>query len=307
MSGRFSVRSTRTVALALCLLSIVIFADSASAARRKVARTKVARTKVARTKVARAKVLPPEVAPSESTRCNPELVVLHGYSARKDLPAICRVFDETKAKFAEVFGTTRADNDFTKGLNLYVGFGRQEYRSIAEGYLSKDDGEGFSVYYENEATDHNNFGQIGYFRDPKEEIENTNLAHEFVHYFDSQYNLAGTGDQGVPLLWWSEGLAQTLGRSMFDGALVDQKRYKFSLSQIMNNQEAGQSDRLQALVYGGGELAVRYFLERQPELLDQMLALTKHDDYEGYGQWLGKIGTSYNADFKSFVAESAAG
>ncbi|WP_329584081.1 collagenase [Kitasatospora sp. NBC_01250] len=137
-----------------------------------------------------------------------------------------------------------------------------------------------------------------------------NLNHEFTHYLDGRFDTAGdfTAATSTPdTIWWIEGLAEYDSytyRGLADtDAVTDAATAAYPLSTIFANTYDSGQDR----IYPWGYLSVRYMLERHRADVDSLLGFYRSGDYQGALNLLTGIGTSYDADWSSWLAACAAG
>ncbi|MEU9191877.1 collagenase [Streptomyces hundungensis] len=138
-----------------------------------------------------------------------------------------------------------------------------------------------------------------------------NLNHEYTHYLDGRYDMAGDFEagQGVPDIWWIEGFAEYVSysyRGMADTeAIADAAQHTYALSTLWQSSYAN-SDL--SRTYPWGYLATRYMVEKHPADVQNMLAKFRAGDYEGaYAVYSTGIGTRYDADFTTWLDACAAG
>lgn len=138
-----------------------------------------------------------------------------------------------------------------------------------------------------------------------------NLNHEYTHYLDGRYNMAGDFEAGqaVPDIWWIEGFAEYVSygyRGLPDTeAIADAARHTYALSTLWQSTYAN-SDLTRT--YPWGYLATRYMVEKHPADVQNMLAKFRAGDYTGgYAVYSTGIGTRYDADFNTWLDACAAG
>lgn len=131
-----------------------------------------------------------------------------------------------------------------------------------------------------------------------------NLNHEFTHYLDAVYDMKGdfTAQTSVADIWWIEGVAEYVSytyRNVSDTeALADAPLHTYSLSTLFQNTYAIDT---QTRTYPWGYLAVRYMLEKHPDLVSAMLGHFRTGDYAGGYAVYNSLGTSYDADFSAWL------
>ncbi|WP_128636817.1 M9 family metallopeptidase [Streptomyces sp. C] len=142
-----------------------------------------------------------------------------------------------------------------------------------------------------------------------------NLNHEYTHYLDGRYNMAGDFEAGMttPTIWWVEGIAENIsfgyrGERNADAiAAAGKKTYKLSelFDTVYGQDEDPQvnSDR----VYRWGFLAVRYMLQAHPADVQTVLGKYRAGDWNGARTFLKQtIGTGYDAGFAAWLTTACA-
>ncbi|MGC0317685.1 collagenase [Kitasatospora acidiphila] len=137
-----------------------------------------------------------------------------------------------------------------------------------------------------------------------------NLNHEYTHYLDNIYDTKGNFGSftSVPDIWWIEGVAEYESYS-YRGttdtqAMAEAAKHTYKLSTIFQNTYAN-SDSVRT--YPWGYLAVRYMFEKHPADVANMLGHFRTGDYQGAYAVYNNLGTSYDADFDSWLTNCAAG
>ncbi|MFD8595222.1 collagenase [Kitasatospora sp. NPDC059646] len=137
-----------------------------------------------------------------------------------------------------------------------------------------------------------------------------NLNHEYTHYLDNIYDMKGnfTTETSVPDIWWIEGVAEYESyayRGVTDTqAMTEAGKHTYKLSTIFQNTYLNSDS---TRVYPWGYLAVRYMLEKHPADVTAMLGHFRTGDYQGGYAVYNGLGTSYDADFDSWLTACAAG
>ncbi|WP_406504834.1 collagenase [Streptomyces sp. NBC_00212] len=138
-----------------------------------------------------------------------------------------------------------------------------------------------------------------------------NLNHEYTHYLDGRYDMAGDFNAGqvVPDIWWIEGFAEYVSysyRGLPDTeAISDAAQHTYPLSTLW---QSSYSNSDQTRTYPWGYLATRYMVEKHPADVQNMLAKFRSGDYAGaYAVYNTGIGTRYDADFNTWLDACAAG
>ncbi|MFJ9282522.1 collagenase [Kitasatospora aureofaciens] len=137
-----------------------------------------------------------------------------------------------------------------------------------------------------------------------------NLNHEYTHYLDNIYDMKGnfSTEISVPDIWWIEGVAEYESyayRGTTDTQAMDEAAaHRYKLSTIFQNTY-DNSDTVRT--YPWGYLAVRYMFEKHPADVQNVLGHFRTGDYQGGYAVYNGLGTSYDADFDSWLAACAAG
>lgn len=129
-----------------------------------------------------------------------------------------------------------------------------------------------------------------------------NLEHEFIHYLDGRFDMLGDFNMGtsVPTVWWIEGIAEYLSLKNNNQVAIDMaKTGTYRLSQIFGNtySMADYTNR----AYRWGYMATRFMIEKHRADVDAVLGDFRVGAYSTYQDFMGRIGTSYDAEFADWV------
>ncbi|MGW1641338.1 collagenase [Streptomyces lavendulae] len=147
------------------------------------------------------------------------------------------------------------------------------------------------------------------------EFQIWNLNHEYTHYLDGRYNMAGDFDASLttPTIWWVEGIAENISygyRGVRNAdAIAEAAKNTYKLSDLFDtvyNQEA-DPDVNSNRVYRWGFLAVRYMLQAHPADVETVLGKYRAGDWNGARTFLKQtIGTNYDAGFATWLSTTCA-
>ncbi|MCB5168360.1 M9 family metallopeptidase [Streptomyces bambusae] len=142
-----------------------------------------------------------------------------------------------------------------------------------------------------------------------------NLNHEYTHYLDGRYNMAGDFEASLttPTIWWVEGIAENISFGYRNernaDAIAEAAKNTYKLSELFDtvyNQDGDPSVN-SSRVYRWGFLAVRYMLQAHPADVQTVLGKYRADDWAGARTFLKQtIGTRYDAGFATWLAGCAA-
>ncbi|NHZ96329.1 M9 family metallopeptidase [Massilia sp. CCM 8734] len=129
-----------------------------------------------------------------------------------------------------------------------------------------------------------------------------NLEHEYVHYLDGRFNMFGDFGAAVskPSVWWIEGIGEYLSLRNNNQPSIDKARTStYKLSEIFGNTYSmgDYTDR----AYRWGYMATRFMVEKHRSDVDAVLGKFRVGDYDGYQNYMGYIGTRYDAEFAAWV------
>jgi microbial collagenase len=129
-----------------------------------------------------------------------------------------------------------------------------------------------------------------------------NLEHEYVHYLDGRFDLAGDFGASIakPTVWWIEGVAEYLSLKNKNQAAIDVgKTGTYPLSTIFGNTYS-MSDYVPR-AYRWGYLATRFMMEKHRPDVDKAVGYFRVGDYNGYQTYMDGIGKKYDTEFASWA------
>ncbi|WP_330241327.1 M9 family metallopeptidase [Streptomyces sp. NBC_00525] len=138
-----------------------------------------------------------------------------------------------------------------------------------------------------------------------------NLNHEYTHYLDGRFDMAGDFAAGVstPTVWWIEGFAEYVSYSyrdvVYDDAVTRAAAHTYPLRTLFDTTYENAD---QTRVYNWGYLAVRYMLQSHRADVDKLLGLYRAGDWNGARTLLTTtIGNRYDADWNTWLTACASG
>lgn len=142
-----------------------------------------------------------------------------------------------------------------------------------------------------------------------------NLNHEYTHYLDGRYDMAGDFDASLttPTIWWVEGIAENISYGYRDernaDAVAEAGKNTYRLSELFDtvyNQDGDPSVNSNR-VYRWGFLAVRYMLQAHRSDVETVLSKYRAGDWNGARAFLKQtIGTGYDAGFAAWLTTTCA-
>ncbi|WP_412542491.1 collagenase [Longispora sp. K20-0274] len=245
-------------------------------------------------------------------QCDPGHTIRAQSMTAAELAATCASVQNQDAYFHSVVadnGPVANDNNTNIQINVFDS--STDYQTYAGAIfgISTDNG---GMYLEgNPATAGNQPRFIAY---EAEWLRPTfaiwNLNHEYTHYLDGRYDMYGDFDAGmaVPDIWWVEGFAEYISYSYrgqdYTDAINQAGLHTYPLSTLFQTTYENTN---QTRTYNWGYLAVRYMLEKHRPVVMSMLAKFRTGDFAGGYAVYNSLGTSYDADFNTWLTACNAG
>ncbi|WP_323117821.1 collagenase [Burkholderia alba] len=129
-----------------------------------------------------------------------------------------------------------------------------------------------------------------------------NLEHEFTHYLDGRYDMAGdfAVSTAKPTVWWIEGVAEYLSRKNDNPESIEAARsgaYRFSDVLATRYTSADYVAR----AYRWGYMATRFMFERHRADVDAIVARFRTGDYDGYANYVEDLAPRYDQEFADWA------
>jgi microbial collagenase len=253
------------------------------------------------------------VLPSAGARdCSPTLRVRSQALEATQLAQVCNIVGGEEAYFhaqAQTGGVPVVD-DLNARLEMVIFHSSDDYE-IYSGALFGNDTNNGGIYLEGDPAEPGNQARFLAFEAEwlRPSFEVWNLTHEYIHYLDGRFNWRG-GFGDLPLdapysvVWYIEGFAELMSysyrgvvytRAVGEAANPD----RFRLSQLFDTEYS--SDYLRT--YSWGYLATRFLYERHRDRISDLYRVSRPGDYAvGYPAWLDAIRTSFDGEFRAWVA-----
>ncbi|CAM5289372.1 hypothetical protein SAVIM338S_00273 [Streptomyces avidinii] len=258
----------------------------------------------------------PAILPLQHT-CTPALKIRAQDMSPGQLAGTCTSLVNQDAYFHRVIGDKGAiPGDVNTNLEVVVFDDYTQYSLYAWAIYNIDVDNGGMYEEGNPAAAGNQARFIAHEADwLRPGFQIWNLNHEYTHYLDGRYNMAGDFDAGMttPTIWWVEGIAENIsfgyrGERNADAiGAAGKKTYRLSeLFDTVYDQDADpavNSDR----TYRWGFLAVRYMLQAHPADVETVLGKYRAGDWNGARAFLKQtIGTGYDAAFATWLTTACA-
>ncbi|MER5807353.1 collagenase [Streptomyces sp. NPDC002033] len=258
----------------------------------------------------------PVVLPIQRT-CTPGLKIRAQDMSPGQLDSTCTSLVNEDAYFHRVIGDKGAiPGDVNTNLEVVVFDDYSQYSLYAWAIYNIDVDNGGMYEEGNPAAPGNQARFIAHEADwLRPSFQIWNLNHEYTHYLDGRYNMAGDFDAGIttPTIWWVEGIAENISfgyrKERNDAAIAEAAKKTYKLSDLFDtvyNQDA-DPDVNSNRIYRWGFLAVRYMLQAHPADVETVLGKYRVGDWNGARTFLKQtIGTSYDAGFDTWLTTTCA-
>ncbi|KPI33625.1 Microbial collagenase [Actinobacteria bacterium OV450] len=262
-----------------------------------------------------ARVLP-AVLPIQHT-CSPGLKIRAQDMSPGQLDSTCTSLVNEDAYFHRVIGDEGAiPGDLNTDLEVVVFDDYTQYSLYAWAIYDIDVNNGGMYEEGNPAAAGNQARFIAHEADwLRPAFQIWNLNHEYTHYLDGRYDMAGDFEAGMttPTVWWVEGIAENIsygyrGERNAD-AINEAGKQTYKLSELFDtvyDQDPDPSVNSNR-IYHWGFLAVRYMLQAHPADVRTVLAKYRTGDWNGARTFLKQtIGTGYDAGFATWLTTTCA-
>ncbi|WP_328695201.1 M9 family metallopeptidase [Streptomyces sp. NBC_00342] len=245
--------------------------------------------------------------------CSDSIRILGQQMSSDDLATACTSLRNQDAYFHDVVRDKGpVANDRNSTIEVVVFDSSADYQTYAGAIYGIDTDNG-GMYLEGDPAAAGNQPRfIAYEAEwVRPEFQIWNLNHEYTHYLDGRFDMAGDFEAGIttPTIWWVEGFAEYVSYSYrdvtYDDAITQAAAHTYTLRTLFDSTYENAD---QTRVYNWGYLAVRYMLQSHRADVDKLLGLYRAGDWNGARTLLtSTIGSSYDADWNSWLTSCAAG
>ncbi|WP_327675064.1 M9 family metallopeptidase [Kitasatospora sp. NBC_00458] len=259
--------------------------------------------------------LMPVILPIQHT-CNANLKIRAQDMSAAQLASTCTSLVNQDAYFHKVIGDKGAiPGDVNTNLEVVAFDDYYNYSLYAWSFYNIDVDNGGMYEEGNPALPGNQARFIAHEADwLRPTFHIWNLNHEYTHYLDGRYNMAGDFDSNIvtPTIWWVEGIAENISfgyRNLRNTEAINEAAKKtYKLSELFDTvyEEDGDPDVNSTRVYKWGWLAVRYMLQEHRADVEAVLTKYRAGDWNGARTILKQtIGTRYDAGFDAWLTACA--
>ncbi|HYD79190.1 MAG TPA: collagenase [Paucimonas sp.] len=239
-----------------------------------------------------------------SHTCSPTIKIRSQKLTTTQAQQACAIMGAEENFFHDMLLTNRKPvaGDNNAALEVIVFDDANNYRKYAGAIYDIDTDNGGMYLEGNPSAAGNQARFIAYRASWLPDFQIWNLEHEYVHYLDGRFNMAGDFAAGTakPTVWWIEGIGEYLSKkNNYQEAIDAAKAGTYKLSTIFGNTYS-MSDYV-ARAYRWGYMATRFMVERHRSDVDAVLARFRVGDYAGYQTYMNNIGTRYDTEFANWV------
>ncbi|MEV7414751.1 collagenase [Streptomyces sp. NPDC089919] len=258
----------------------------------------------------------PAILPIQHT-CTPGLKIRAQDMSPGQLESTCTSLVNEDAYFHRIIGDKGAiPGDLNTDLEVVVFDDYTNYSLYAWAIYDIDVDNGGMYEEGNPAVAGNQARFIAHEADwLRPDFQIWNLNHEYTHYLDGRFNMAGDFEAGIttPTIWWVEGIAENIsfgyrGQRNAD-AIAEAGKQTYKLSQLFDTVYGQDEDPdvNSNRVYRWGWLAVRYMLQEHRGDVETILGKYRAGDWNGARTFIKQtIGTSYDAGFATWLTTTCA-
>ncbi|MFD8142230.1 collagenase [Streptomyces sp. NPDC059708] len=258
----------------------------------------------------------PSVLPIQHT-CTPGLKIRAQDMSPGQLESTCTSLVNQDAYFHRIIGDKGAlPGDLNTNLEVVVFDDYSQYALYAWAIYDIDVDNGGMYEEGNPSAPGNQARFIAHEADwLRPSFQIWNLNHEYTHYLDGRYDMAGDFEAGMttPTIWWVEGIAENISYGYRDqvntDAIAEAGKRTYKLSELFDTVYGQDPDPTVTSnrVYRWGFLAVRYMLQQHRADMETVLGKYRAGDWNGARAFLKQtIGTSYDAGFDAWLTSTCA-
>ncbi|MBO0912936.1 M9 family metallopeptidase [Streptomyces laculatispora] len=245
--------------------------------------------------------------------CSDSIHILAQQMSSADLATACTSLRNQDAYFHDVVRDNGpVANDHNSTIEVVVFDSSTDYQTYAGAIYGIDTNNG-GMYLEGDPAAAGNQPRfIAYEAEwVRPDFQIWNLNHEYTHYLDGRFDMAGDFDAGLttPTIWWVEGFAEYVSYTYrdvtYDDAVTQAAAHTYTLRNLFDTTYENAD---QTRIYNWGYLAVRYMLQSHRADVDKLLGLYRGGDWNGARTLLtSTIGSRYDADWTTWLTACAAG
>jgi len=227
------------------------------------------------------------------------------YITPENLQAVCDELVSEEERFHRLMKTNSqpitGDQSTTVEINVFSDYASYQYNGAQIFGIDTNNG---GMYLEGDPSVPGNQARyITYITDDGSSWWIMNLSHEFNHYLDGRYNMAGNFatymDSSNNVVFWLEGSAEYVAWVDWPYDYIGELAgtAAMSLSDVVNTTYEHDTGR----IYQWGYLGVAFIFERHPEALDTILSHFRSGNYAAYNSYIQSFAYQNNTEWYQWL------
>lgn len=227
------------------------------------------------------------------------------YITAQNLQAVCDELVSEEERYHLLMKTGKqplsGDNNATVQINAFKDYASYQYNAAQIFGIDTNNG---GMYLEGDPTiPGNQASYVTYITDDGSSWWIMNLSHEFNHYLDGRYNMAGNFatymESSNNTVFWLEGSAEYVAWVdwPYDYARELAGQASYSLSDVINTTYEHDTGR----IYNWGYLGVAFIFERHPEALDSILSYYRSGNYSAYNSYIQNFASQNGSEWYEWL------
>ncbi len=219
----------------------------------------------------------------------------------EQLQDICLEIGDTEAYFHGLLSThyQPVDGDLNDSLDLYIFDGYKHYIDNVGKISGLSNNPKGGYFFEGNPFDGDKQPAAYLFVSSQSTFSVWNLKHEFTHYLNARFVKYGHVKDSALFLFWEEGLAEYIAKKTENRqaiALARKEKTK-TLEDIFDVTYRDSSDE----VYLWSYLGIRYLIERQMGVINQIVQALRNDDEATFKSVMNTTAANQEADFQKWL------
>ncbi|BAJ04291.1 collagenase family [Shewanella violacea DSS12] len=231
------------------------------------------------------------------------------YISPENLQAVCDELVTEEARYHLLMKTNQqplaGDYSQTVEINAFKDYASYQYNAAQIFGIDTNNG---GMYLEGDPSIPGNQARyVTYITDDANSWWIMNLSHEFNHYLDGRYNMAGNFETYMSssnnVVFWLEGSAEYIAWVDWPYDYIGELAASaaLSLSDVVNTTYEHDTGR----IYQWGYLGVAFIFERHPEALDSILAAFRSGDYASYNSFIQNFAYQNSSEWYEWLTCTA--
>ncbi len=231
------------------------------------------------------------------------------YITTENLQAVCDELISEEERYHRLMKTAKqpvtSDINTTVQINAFKDYASYQYNAAQIFGIDTNNG---GMYLEGDPSAPGNQAKyVTYITDDGSSWWIMNLSHEFNHYLDGRYNMAGNFatymESSNNVVFWLEGSAEYVAWVdwPYDYARELAGQATYSLSDVINTTYEHDTGR----IYNWGYLGVAFIFERHPEALATIFSYFRSGNYSAYNSYIQNFAYQNGSEWYEWLSCTA--